>query len=346
MIRALILLLVFSVPAPTIASDVLTRLNWLLKAPLTGLPLYQSENPPSIASARLGRILFYDVRMSGDGTISCASCHKVGNAYSNSEAVGTGVGGAKGKRKPPPILNRAFSSTQFWDGRAVSLEAQVEGPLLHPEEMGNTKEGVVRTLSKISGYAPLFQAAFGEAEITFPRAAKALADYERTLLSGDSLWDKWQAAPEAVHYPKEAERGYELFLDRECQDCHKPPFFTDDLFHNTGVGFVDGVFKDEGRFGFTKTLGLEKPEEMGAFKTPTLRSLLTRAPYMHDGSLSSLEAVIDLYDRGGIANPHLDTKIIPLGLSIDQKVEMIAFLKTLEGTGFEDLPPSPSEFPQ
>lgn len=328
-----------------LASTVETRLEWLLDRPLVGLPTFDAPHPPTVATAKLGRLLFYDKRLSADRTISCASCHQVDHAYSLPFAVAQGIQGQKGTRKPPPILNKAFLAPQFWDGRANSLEEQALGPLFHPAEMGNTAAGVVTVIDGIEGYRPLFRDAFGDNQITIARITRALADFERTLLSGGALYDQWQANPKVVAYPLEAQRGFALFQDRDCAKCHIPPFFTDNLFHNTGVGFEKGAFKDLGRFAHTQSLGTAVDAERGAFKTPTLRNLLKRAPYMHDGSIADLASLVEFYNRGGIRNPFLDINIIPLGLQPSEKTDLMAFLITLEGTGFEETPPRPEEFP-
>jgi len=331
---------------PTVAfADVASRLNTLLHNPLTGLPQYESADPPTVANATLGRLLFYDKRLSKDGTVACASCHSVTSEYSNNLSVAVGIGGALGTRKAPPLLNKAFLSPQFWDGRANSLEDQATGPLFNPIEMGTTSDQVVATLTNISGYAPYFQTAFGDKTVTIPRITRAISDFERTLMSGNSLWDRWQKDPTTV-YPIEAQRGYDLFLDRDCKQCHVPPFFTDNLFHNTGIGFKNGNYSDEGRYGFTKLSGSEKDQEKAAFKTPTLRNLAKRAPYMHDGSMASLDDVVTFYNKGGVANPELDAHIIPLGLTKIQQSDLKALLLTLEGEGFEEVPPTAGEFPQ
>lgn len=332
------LLLLFALPAQASIEE---RLHWLLNEPLAGLPKYESATPPTLERAKLGRLLFYDKRLSADGTVSCSSCHEVGHAYSSLTSVATGIGGVKGTRKAPPILNKAFTSVFFWDGRASSLEEQAQGPLFHPEEMGMTAEKLIATLNGMDGYRELFRAAFGESEITLARVTGAIGDFERTLLSGNSLWDRWQASPASVVYPKEAERGYELFQDRDCIFCHVPPFFTDSLFHNTGMGFHDGQFKDPGRFAISK---LEK--DLGAFKTPTLRNVSQHAPYMHDGTVATLAGVVEFYNDGGIENPNIDEKITRLGLAPDERAAIVAFLMTLDGTGFEETPPTAAEFPR
>lgn len=322
-------------------SDVKTRLEWLLHSPLTGLPKYEETLVPTVETATLGRLLFYDKRLSADGTLSCASCHQVQHAYSANTAVSSGIGGQLGNRKAPPILNKAFLSPQFWDGRANTLEEQASGPLFNPKEMGNTEEKVLATVRDIQGYAEYFARAFGDSGVTIERITRAIADFERTLLSGDSKFDRWFADQASGEFTDEEKLGWELFQDRSCIDCHSTPLFTDNLFHNVGHGYVDGAFLDEGRFVISQV-----EADKGAFKTPTLRNLVARAPYMHDGSLGTLEDVIELYNKGGVKNPHLSDKIIPLGLQPHEKKAMVAFMQTLEGRGFEEAAPSESEFPR
>ncbi len=338
-------LLLLVVPALTFSPPTIeTRLEWLLTTPLTGLPKYEAPSPPTLATVKLGRLLFYDKRLSKDGTVSCASCHQVEHEYANATAVATGIGGATGNRKAPPLFNKAFLSPQFWDGRALTLEEQVTGPLFNPIEMGNNEENVLKTLNAIAGYSPLFEAAFGNSVIDLHRFSLAISDFERSLLSGDSKWDQWQKDASAP-YSEQEKIGFGLAKDRDCLVCHVPPFFSDSLFHNTGVGYQNGAFKDLGRYGITKNHG-GKVQETGAFKTPTLRNLLKRAPYMHDGSQSTLEELVDFYDRGGSDNLYLDEKMLPLGLSAEEKKALIAFLRTLEGHGFEQTTPLTSEFPR
>lgn len=316
------------------------RINWLMNEPLTGLPRFESAAAPTVASAKLGRLLFYDKRLSGDGTVSCSSCHSNASAFSNQLAVPIGIHQTPGKRKAPPILNRAFSTPFFWDGRAASLEEQATGPLFDPGEMGTNAEKLVATVSEIRGYRPLFVSAFGSEEISVGSVTRAIADFERTLLSGDSKFDRWEAKDPEVTLTDVEKRGHDIFLDRSCHECHKPPFYEDGLFHNTGLGFKDGVFTDVGRFAITKV-----DADTGAFKTPTLRGLSKHAPYMHDGSLKSLEEVVEFYNKGGIRNPHLSEKILPLGLQAEDKKALLAFLLTLEGHGWEETTPLPAEFP-
>jgi cytochrome c peroxidase len=300
---------------------------------LTDLP-----DPPTPERVRLGRWLFYDKRLSADGTIACASCHRPEHAFSEPTPVSTGIRGQKGGRKAPSFVNQAVavSPNVFWDGRATSLEEQALGPMANPIEMGHTHAAILQTL-KASGYAPYFKQAFGTEEITNGRMAKAIADYERTRLSGNSSWDRWKGGDESA-VTSEVKDGDALFFGRAgCNQCHIGANFTSGTFHNLGVGWdpKTGTFKDEGRFAVTKD-----DADRGAFKTPTLRDVSLHAPYMHDGSVPTLRAVVELYNQGGISNPHLDARIKPLKLTDDQIDALVKFMEALEGEGYLDRPPT------
>lgn len=301
------------------------------------------EEPPTPETVRLGKWLFYDTRLSADNTIACVTCHRPAHAFSEPTPVSTGIDGQKGGRKAPTFINAAWGLLphMFWDGRAASLEEQALGPVENPIEMGNTHEQMIDTLEGIDGYAPYFEEAFGSPGITNDRVAKAIADYERTRMSGNSPYDRWKAGDESAVSDR-VKLGDELFFDKAgCNQCHLGYNFTDTLFHNLGVGW-DGEteeFADKGRSEIT---GNEN--ELGAFKTPTVREVTKRAPYMHDGSVATLREVMDLYNRGGDANPHLDPKIQPLDLSEEEIDALIAMMEALEGEGYMDS--APASFPQ
>ena len=314
--------------------------------PPLGLELYfeDAETTPDPARVRLGRWLFYDTRLSGNNTVSCATCHRPEHAFSEPTPVSSGIGGQRGKRKAPTFINQAVTLAPhfFWDGRAGSLEDQALGPIENPIEMGNTHTSMIETLSRIDGYAPYFDEAFGTPEITKERVALALADYERTRVSGNSPYDRWRYNREESAVPGEAKLGHDLFFDKgRCSQCHVGSNFTDSRFHNIGVGWhpESKTFEDDGRYVVTKN-----PADRGAFKTPTLREVTRRAPYMHDGSIATLREVVELYNRGGVKNPNLDPKLAPLGLTDAEIDALVAFLKTLEGEGYQDVPPK--TFPQ
>lgn len=339
--------------AVTIPAPVPPPPPWESENPVVPLPkvpvgldrtFEELAEPPMPERARLGRWLFFDKRLSGDGTVSCATCHRPAHAFSEPTAVSTGVGGKLGLRKAPPVLNLAWTIYPhfFWDGRANSLEAQALGPVANPIEMGNTHAGMVQTLGKVQGYAPYFGRAFGDPAGTADRIAKALADYERTRLSGNAPFDRWQAG-DATAVNASVKRGFDLFMfgKAACNQCHLGSNFTDTNFHNLGVGWDEGkrAFKDDGRYAVTK-----KDEDRGAFRTPTLRELARRAPYMHDGSQATLRDVVEFYNRGGTANPYLDAKMKPLGLAENEVDALVAFLQSLAGEGFMD--EGPKAFPQ
>ncbi|HEX8912454.1 MAG TPA: cytochrome c peroxidase [Humisphaera sp.] len=302
------------------------------------------SQPPTPERVQLGRWLFFDKRLSGDGTLSCASCHRSDAGFSERTPTSIGIGGQLGVRKAPPILNAAFAigPSFFWDGRAKTLEEQALGPITNPIEMGNTHERMVATLAAAKGYAPYFRRAFGDERVTADRVAAAIADYERTRLSGNSPWDRWRAGDESA-VSEQVKQGHKLFFfgKASCNACHLGPTFADGQFHNLGVGWdaAAGTFKDEGRYAVTK-----KDADRGAFKTPTLRDVARRAPYMHDGSQRTLREVVEFYNRGGERNPHLSDKIKPLNLDPVEVDALVAFMEALDGEGFAD--DGPTTFPR
>ncbi|MCK6549981.1 cytochrome-c peroxidase [Myxococcota bacterium] len=319
------------------------------KKPLPEAPLgidgklSELDNPPTPETVRLGRWLYFDKRLSADNTISCATCHKPENAFSETTPVSTGIKGQKGGRKAPSFINMAWTIYPhfFWDGRAASLEEQALGPIANPIEMGNTHEAMIATLSKIKGYAPYFKEAFGTEEITKDRIAKAIADYERTRMSGNSPWDRWKDGDEKA-VSEQVKLGDKLFFGKAgCNQCHLGQNFTDASFHNLGIGWDSKKKKlaDEGRFVVSK-----KDEDKGAFKTPTVRDVSKHAPYMHDGSIATLEGVVEHYAIGGFKNPWLSPKMKKLELTKDEKAALVAFMKALDGEGYMDT--APAAFPE
>src|SRR3954470_19463089 len=315
--------------------------------PTPPLGLDNLDNQPSAVAperVRLGRWLFYDTRLSADGTVSCATCHVPDLAFSNGTRFALGTGGHAALRKTPSFINAAHAlvPNRFgWDGRAASLENQSLLPVANPVEMGNTVSGMVVSLSRIAGYAPYFERAFGDRAIRPGRVASALADYQRTRMSGNSAWDRWQRGDAGALSPS-ARRGWDLFTgDAQCSRCHYGPNFTDRAFHNLGLGWdaVSNRYADDGRATITG-----RPGDRGAFKTPTLREVARHPPYMHDGSLQTLRDVILFYERGGIRNPHLDTQIRPLDISPRDVDALVDFLGGLNGEGFMDC--APTAFPK
>jgi cytochrome c peroxidase len=306
-----------------------------------------ADNPMTPEKVALGWQLYYDPRLSVDGTVSCATCHEPDAGFADPEPVSTGVDGLQGGRNSPTVINAAFSARQFWDGRAATLEDQALGPIENPVEMANTLDQVLVTLEAIPGYKQQFTQVFGGEQITPAMVGKAIAAFERTVISGNSPWDQWNATKDDSVISEAALRGEELFRGKAgCSQCHLGFNFSDshlDLYHNIGVGMTEEEF-DEGRYGETQVVA-----HHGAFKTPTLRNVVETAPYMHDGSLATLEEVIDYYTKGGEPNPWLDPKITKTELSEHEVADLIAFMEALTGEIPEFtrrapvLPPDPVE---
>jgi cytochrome c peroxidase len=310
------------------------------KAPL-GLPalMWPDDNPYSAAKAELGRYLYFDKRISADGTVACASCHSPEFGFTDGAAVSTGIKAQKGGRSAPTVINRAYSMAQFWDGRAASLEEQAKGPMENPIEMGSTHAAIVSNLQGIPGYRALFVKAYGTDAVDIERVSKAIATFERTVLSGNAPYDRYKRGDKKAMTPA-AVRGMTVFFDKaKCDRCHEGGNFTLNVYTNIGVG-ADKAEPDVGRFAVTKD-----PHDWGSFKTPTLREIEHTAPYMHDGSLKTLEDVVDYYDKGGIKNRNLDEGIKPLKLIEVEKKDLVAFLKALSGEGWQHAK-TPETFPQ
>jgi cytochrome c peroxidase len=321
-------------------------------APLgTDIDLTALPDAPTPERVRLGRWLFYDTRLSGDNTVACASCHRPEHAFSEPTPVSAGIRGQRGTRKAPTFINQAITLYPhfFWDGRAGSLEDQALGPIANPIEMGSTHAAMIDTLTRIRSYAPYFTEAFGSPAITKERVAKAIADYERTRMSGNSPWDRWRYDRDETAVSEAVKQGHELFNGKAaCGQCHLGNNFSDSQFHNLGVGWdpPTRTFKDEGRWAVSQSLppSERRDGDRGAFKTPTLREVTRHAPYMHDGSIPTLRDVVTFYNDGGVKNPWLDPKIKPLGLTDAEIDALVEFLKALEGEGYQDTPPT--SFPQ
>jgi cytochrome c peroxidase len=307
-----------------------------IRAPL-GLPAvpYPEDNPPTAESIELGRQLYYDASLSVDNTVSCATCHDPGKGFSDANRVSTGVNGKTGVRNSSTVLNAAYYSTQFWDGRAASLEKQSMGPVENPVEMAHTLTGVERHLNADPLYRAKFEKVFGKGPITYDMVAKCIASFERTIVSGDSAFDRWYYGHDEAAVSDSVKRGFAIFRDTKkgnCAVCHtvdeKSALFTDNKFHNIGVGVKDEQITDLGRFQVTN-----KDEDRGAFKTPSLRNVALTAPYMHDGSLKTLKEVVDFYIGGTNSNPHLDKEIHTLDhLTGQERQDLQKFLESLTGT--------------
>jgi cytochrome c peroxidase len=286
-------------------------------------PVEPKDNPSTPAKVDLGRMLYWEPRISGNGTISCATCHNPALGWADGLAKGVGINGTKLGRSSPTVANAAYYDLQFWDGRAASLEEQAKGPVENPNEMGGKGERVVAFLKSVPGYARLFQEAFGSPEITFDRFAMAVAAFERTVVDLDSPFDRYARGDDkAMGEP--ALRGLELFAGKaNCAVCHSGPNLADKRFHN--IGLEDG---DPGRFAVTKN-----EMEKGAFRTPTLRNIALTAPYMHDGSQKTLREVIDNYEKvandGKAKHPNLSIFFRPFKLTDDEKNDLEAFMRAL-----------------
>ncbi len=282
-------------------------------------------NPTSSLKVHLGKELYFDPRLSADGTISCATCHDPAFGWSDSGPTSKGIRGQLGGRRAPPVSNAAYSPLQFWDGRSPSLEDQAKGPIQNPIEMGNTHQAMIQTISRIAGYEDEFRAVFGEGPMTVDQVADAIAAFERTVVTTDSRFDRYARGDQGALTPLE-KQGLEIFNGKgHCTSCHWGPYFSDGRFHNLGVPAKDPKNPDVGRYAVTKD-----PRDMGAFKTPTVRDAARRAPYLHDGSEKTLESLIDFYDRGGGKDPNLDPLLVPLALTKHEKAALVAFIKALD----------------
>jgi cytochrome c peroxidase len=327
--------------------------------PLTLKIYVPGSNPLTKGKYELGRQLYFDARVSVDGTVSCATCHNPANGWTDAMPVSAGVNGQTGTRSSPTVLNAVYGKSMFWDGRAPSLEGQAQGPVQNPIEMGKQSyKEIVQRLRKIPGYRDQFEKVFGT-DVTLDGLAKAIATFERVAaLSGNSPFDKYNAGDNKALSDSE-KRGLILFgltlntdddfkthairQKAKCTLCHVGFNFTDEQFHNLGIGWNEksGRFKDLGRWAIDP-IGAKNDASLGAFKTPTIRDIERTAPYMHDGSLATLEEVVDHYDKGGNPNPALDPDMKKLNLTPQEKKDVVAFMKALTGqtTKLEDLLPA------
>jgi cytochrome c peroxidase len=311
-----------SAPHGTIAVDGIT-------VPDIGPMPTQVPIPPTNLSyaqkVELGKQLYFETRLSKNNSVSCAFCHNPGTGFADARQFSIGAFGTAGGRQAPTVYNTGFIPLQFWDGRAGSLEEQAIGPIHNPIEMAEMHETVVPKIAKIPAYQKQFQLIFGSGA-SLQHIAEAIAAFERTIVSQNSSFDKY-AMGESGAMNEAAIRGLALFRGKaRCILCHNGPNFTDNQFHNLGVPQVGPLKEDLGRYVVTRA-----QQDKGAFKTPTLRSVVETAPYMHDGVLKTLEEVIDFHDAGGGSNPNLSPLMKPLGLSPEEKADLLEFLKALTG---------------
>jgi cytochrome c peroxidase len=317
-----------------------------------------ADNPQTPQKVELGRKLFFDDRLSPDNTVSCDQCHAPANGFTDQLPTSMGIHHAFGQRNAPTVLNALFNTLQFWDGRAPTLEKQIEGPILNPVEMGNKNfDDVVARVKAISEYQQSFQAVFNGA-ITMDNIEKAIAAYERTQIDFNTPFDRFMAGDQSA-INASAKRGWSLFNGKgRCMTCHgwnpTQPLFTDNRFHNIGVSahkadFVplarkalvliaqgggglqqlDQLAIQSDMSGLGRFLVTKQPHDIGGFRTMGLRDLLVTQPYFHDGSQVTLWDVLDHYNKGGVQNPYLDGGLLPLGLSESEEDDLVAFLATL-----------------
>ncbi len=293
--------------------------DWMAKFKRADVVQAPSDNLQSAEKIALGKQLFFDPRMSGSGVISCASCHNPSLGWQDGMAKGRGHMGEPLGRHTPTILNTAWSEPLFWDGRAATLEEQAKGPIQADKEMHGSGDAV-KAISSIQGYQWKFQKVFPGEGITLDTISKAIASYERTIVSQKAPFDQWIDGDETA-ISDEAKLGFVVFTDKgKCASCHAGWRLTDDGFHDIGINDDD--------LGRGKVMpGADFLNH--AFKTPTLRNIAERAPYMHDGSVPTLEAVVDHYDHGFTARSSLSAEITPLHLTDAEKSELVAFMKTL-----------------
>jgi len=292
--------------------------------PLPDMP-YPADNPPTPEKEKLGSVLFFDSRLSGSNLMSCSSCHFKNQNWIDTKPRSIGIEGKELGRNSPTLWNSGYSRLQFWDGRAKSLEEQALMPIQDPFEMNQSLPALLTELSAIPEYPPLFKAAFGDQEITAKRISQAIATFERTLKTKDTDYDLyWKGDKSAMSPP--SIRGMNLFFGKaKCSICHNGPRFTDDQFHNIGVSAVASANEDVGREKITR-----EKFHLRAFKTPALIYISRTAPYMHNGSLETLEDVVEFYNLGGNDDAFKSPFISPIGLTATEKKDVVEFLKTLD----------------
>jgi cytochrome c peroxidase len=300
------------------------------------LPAYVPTPPTNLGYVQkidLGRQLYFDTRLSKNNSVSCAFCHNPGTGFADARQFSIGAFGTAGGRQAPTVYNTGFLPLQFWDGRAGSLEEQAVGPIHNPIEMAEKHETVVPKIAKIPGYQKQFQLVFGGGA-SLQHIAEAIAAFERTIVSQNSAFDKYMlGSSEAM--TGAAVRGMALFRGKaRCVLCHNGPNFTDNQFHNLGVPQAGPLKEDLGRF-----LVSRQERDKGAFKTPTLRSVVETAPYMHDGVFKTLEEVVEFKNAGGGGNPNLSPLMKPLELTTEEQADLIAFLQSLTGEPLKILVP-------
>lgn len=315
-----LLLTLFFISGQSLAADpAIERLKQQYKRP-TSIP-FPADNPYSAEKAQLGKMLFFDQRLSRNFNMNCATCHNPSLGWEDGVAGAFGGQGATLSRHSPTTLNMAWGNSFFWDGRATTLEEQIRGPVESPNEMNIPLSTVVKRLRNVEGYRSQFERVFPGKGVHEDGILKAIATYERTLVSGTAPFDRWIEGDEAA-LPESAKRGFALFNGKAaCSQCHTGWNMTDNQFHDIGL-----PTSDDGRMTLTGSSA-----DQHAFKTPGLRNIRQRAPYMHNGSLATLEQVITHYISGGIPRQSRSHQMQPTPLNSRETSDLAAFLESLTG---------------
>lgn len=294
--------------------------NWRVKYSRPAVTPFPSDNGYTKQREELGKVLFFDPRLSGSGSIACSTCHNPGFSWGDGMAKAVGMGSKQLGRRSPTVLNTAWADVLMWDGRAGSLEEQALLPITAESEMNGSLASLRRTVTTVPEYKALFEQAYPSEPISEVTVARAIATFERTVVSGQAPFDRWIAGDNGA-ISNEAKLGFELFNGKaNCAKCHSNWNFTDNGFHDIGLNSAD-----LGRGAKLQLVSMQY-----AFKTPTLRNIDRRSPYMHDGSEKTLQKVVEFYDKGGaVRRPSLSPEIVPLNLSAEEKRQLVAFLKTL-----------------
>jgi cytochrome c peroxidase len=362
-VRALIVLLAFTIPVLVQARDPKSESEQVGVTVPAGIPpelwayFIPKENRMTAAKVELGRQLFFDKALSADGTVSCSTCHDPQRAFADGKAVAEGINGRRGTRNSPSLLNAMFNSGQFWDGRAATLEAQAILPLINPDEMGNASfSDVVKRLQAVPQYLRQFRDVFG-GDLSIENVGRAIAAYERTLLAGNSSFDRFVGGDRDA-MSSSAQRGLSIFRGRaSCARCHTInssfPFFSDQNYRNTGVATAAPSFnllarravqvlREKNSISHIQELGREEGGselgrflvsghtlDIGSFRTPSLRNVELTAPYFHNGTAATLREVVQFYMKGGGDDPRRDWELQPVSLNDSEQEDLIEFLKSL-----------------
>ncbi len=295
-----------------------------LKGYLLGPVPYPADNKPNAARVALGRALFFDPRLSGDGNMSCATCHNPSMGWSDGLPTARGVKSSVLGRASPTVFNTAYNSIQMWDGRKKSLEDQAMGPMQANVEMNMDIGKLFQWLGTNEGYKAMFAKAYPGEPINESTLSRAIASFERTVVSNNSPFDRWVRG-EKTALTEQQVRGFKVFVGKgNCVACHSGPNFTDNGFHNLGLASFGNPEPDLGRYAQRPVNAMK-----GAFKTPTVREVARTGPYFHDGSARTLMDVVEHYDRGGDVKTNLSPNIKPLNLTDEEKRALVAFMEGL-----------------